>query len=77
MNDLAKTGRIRKAPNIGKFFSEIRSELKRVVWPTWKQVTSNTVTVLIICLIFGIIIWVADFIFTKLAEWIYQVKLVT
>lgn len=76
MSDMTKSGRTRKLPNIGKYLLEIRSELKRVVWPTWKQVVSNTITVLIICLIFGIIIWVADFLFKFIAQLIYGVKLV-
>jgi preprotein translocase subunit SecE len=73
MSDLVKTGKTRKLPNLGKYLMEIRSELKRVIWPTWGQVVKNTVTVLTICLLFGIIIWSADSLFTQIAKWVYNV----
>lgn len=47
---------------ISKFFKEIKSELKRVIWPTREQLLNNTVTVLLACLVVGVIIWVADFV---------------
>lgn len=58
-----------KKPNffkrIGKavsgFFKGIASEIKKVTWPTKKQVVSNTLSVLAFCLVVGVIIWLADF----------------
>ena len=47
---------------IGKYFRELKSELKKVVWPTPKQVTKNTLIVLACVLIVGIFIWVFDFV---------------
>ena len=44
----------------GKFFKEINSELKKVIWPTKAQLINNTITVLMSCLIVGAIIWIAD-----------------
>ncbi|MDR0406043.1 MAG: preprotein translocase subunit SecE [Clostridiales bacterium] len=42
------------------YFKEVRAELKKVVWPTLKQIQNNTVIV-IICLVFvGAVIWVLD-----------------
>jgi preprotein translocase subunit SecE len=55
--------------NIGKFFKDIRGELKKVIWPTRKQLVNNTISVLITCFAVGIIIWIADGIFTKIVEW--------
>ncbi len=51
-----------------KFFAEIKAELKKVIWPTWPQLVNNTVTVLLVCLIIGAIIWIADFGLTKILE---------
>ncbi|MBN2558408.1 MAG: preprotein translocase subunit SecE [Clostridia bacterium] len=42
------------------FFKEIAQELKKVVWPTREQLVKNTVTVITVCAIIGIIIWVFD-----------------
>ena len=47
---------------IGKYFRELRSELKKVVWPAPKQVTKNTLIVLACVLIVGVFIWVFDFV---------------
>lgn len=44
-----------------RFVKEIRSELKKVVWLNRQQLFSNIVAVLVICLFFGIIIWILDF----------------
>lgn len=40
--------------------NEIRLELKRVVWPTRKQLVGYTITVLVTCLIVGGIIAAFD-----------------
>jgi preprotein translocase subunit SecE len=55
--------------NFVRFFKEIRTELKKVIWPTREQLVNNTITVLITCLVIGAIIWIADFAFTQLLEW--------
>ena len=47
---------------IARYFRELRSELKKVVWSTPKQVLKNTLVV-ILCVIFvGVFIWVFDFV---------------
>ena len=45
---------------IVRYFRELRSELKKVVWPTPKQVLKNTLIVLACVLVVGVIIWVFD-----------------
>ena len=45
---------------IGRWFREMKSELKKVVWPTKSQMINNTVIVLVCVLIVGIFIWVFD-----------------
>lgn len=70
MADVAKTS---KLANIRKktfrFFKDIRSELKKVIWPTRVQLTKSTITVLLTCLTMGIIIWVSDAILAKVLGW--------
>lgn len=48
------------------YFKDVRTELRRVIWPTRKQLTNNTITVLSSCLIIGTIIWCSDLVFMKL-----------
>lgn len=50
---------------IRRYFRELRSELKKVVWPTPKQVLKNTLIVLACVLIVGAFIWVFDFVATN------------
>jgi preprotein translocase subunit SecE len=43
-----------------RFFIETKSELKKIVWPTPKQVVNNTIIVLITILVVGAFIWGLD-----------------
>lgn len=47
---------------IKKYFRELRSELKKVVWPTPKQVLKNTAIVIGCVVAVGVFIWVFDFV---------------
>ena len=48
-----------------KYFKDVKGEMKKVVWPTFKQVKNNTIIVLIAIILVGILIWVLDFAFAK------------
>jgi len=48
--------------SICRYFRELRSELKKVVWSTPKQVLKNTLIVLACVLIVGVFIWLFDFV---------------
>ncbi len=43
-----------------KWFREMRSELKKVVWPNGKTTMKNTGTVLLCSLAVGVVIWIFD-----------------
>ena len=45
-----------------RYFRELRSELKKVVWSSPKQVAKNTLIVLVCVLIVGAFVWVFDFV---------------
>lgn len=42
----------------GKWFREMRSELKKVVWPDGKTTMKNTGTVILCSLLVGACIWI-------------------
>lgn len=44
----------------GRWFREMKSELKKVIWPTPEKVTKNTITVILCSLAIGACIWVFD-----------------
>ena len=47
---------------ICRYFRELRSELKKVVWSTPKQVVKNCLIVCGCCLVVGVFIWLFDFV---------------
>lgn len=51
------------------FFKSFKAELKKVVWPTPKQLFNNTIAVLTIVLITATIVFVLDFAFEVLNEY--------
>jgi len=53
----AAGGRIERAR---VFLSEVRNELKRVTWPTQKEVYATTVVVILTSMFFGIYLWSLD-----------------
>jgi len=48
---------------IARWFREMKSELKKVVWPTWNQVRKNTTVVIVAVLVVGVFIVVFDVLF--------------
>jgi len=58
---------VQKKPSVYKkfvkFVKEVRSELKKVIWPTRSQLISYTLTVIVICLLVGAVIWLFDALF--------------
>ena len=45
---------------VAKYFRELKSELKKVVWPTPKQLLKNTLVVIACVLVVGVFIWTFD-----------------
>ena len=52
----------KKKKDRSKWFREMRSELKKVVWPNRKTVIKNTGTVLMCSLLIGACIWIFDYV---------------
>ncbi|MBQ8975682.1 MAG: preprotein translocase subunit SecE [Oscillospiraceae bacterium] len=50
----------RKGNPIAKWLRELKSELKKVVWPTRKQIINNTIVVLVLVVVSAIVVWAFD-----------------
>ena len=48
------------------FFKDFKAELKRVVWPTPKQLVNSTIAVITMVLVIGIIVFGLDMVFELL-----------
>ena len=58
--------------NTRTFFAEVRNEMRRVTWPSRKEVYATTVVVILTSAFFGLYLFVLDFGIDKLVLWIYQ-----
>jgi len=65
----AAGGRVERAR---VFLSEVRNELKRVTWPSQKEVYSTTVVVIIVSIFFGLYLFALDFGIDSLVIWIMR-----
>ncbi len=61
----AKVGFFKK---IGKWFREMKSELKKVIWPTSKQLTNNTVVSVVVILVSALGLWIFDLLASALVQ---------
>ena len=53
----------KKKKDRSKWFREMRSELKKVVWPSKADVKTNTITVLVVVLVAAVVLILLDLIF--------------
>jgi preprotein translocase subunit SecE len=59
---MAEDAKTKKKKDRGRWFREMRSELKKIVWPDRKTVAKNTGTVLLCSLVIGACIWIFDYV---------------
>ena len=55
-----------KVKNKKSFFKDFKAELKKVIWPTQKQLINNTTAVITIVLFTAAIVFVLDFTFENI-----------
>ena len=54
------------------FLVEVRNELKRVTWPSQKEVYATTVVVILTSIFFGLYLFTLDFGIDRLVTWIFR-----
>jgi preprotein translocase subunit SecE len=54
------------------FLSEVRNELKRVTWPSQKEVYATTVVVILTSVFFGLYLFALDQVLLALFQWILR-----
>jgi preprotein translocase subunit SecE len=55
-----------------QYLREVRSEMRKVAWPTWPEVRKYSVVVLITVVIFMAYVGALDAIFGVLTGWLYE-----
>ncbi len=61
---MAENNKKKKKNRILGYFKDVKGELKKVVWPSFKQVKNNTLIVIACVLIIGAFIWILDYALT-------------
>ena len=54
------------------FLVEVRNELKRVTWPSQKEVYATTIMVIIVSAFFGVFLWLVDLGLTEAVRWVFS-----
>jgi len=54
------------------FLTEVRNELKRVTWPSQKEVYATTIMVILTSAFFGVFLWVVDLGLTAAVNWVFH-----
>ena len=62
---------VRMGKGISRFFRDTKGEMKKVVWPSRKQVWNNFVVVCVFVLFFALFIFALDFVF----NWLFNLVL--
>ena len=58
--------------NSRNFFTEVRNEMRRVTWPSRKEVYATTFVVLITAVFFGVYLYVIDLSLSRALQWFYN-----
>jgi preprotein translocase subunit SecE len=53
------------------FLSEVRNEMRRVTWPSRREVYATTVVVILVSVFFGIYLWVIDLTLSSAVHWLF------
>ncbi|MCI5884501.1 MAG: preprotein translocase subunit SecE [Clostridiales bacterium] len=58
-----------------EYFRGVRTEMKKVVWPTKKELGSYTAVVLVVCAFFALAFWAVDSGFLALLKAVLNIEL--
>jgi preprotein translocase subunit SecE len=59
-------------PNTRTFLTEVRNEMRRVTWPSRKEVYATTVVVILTSAFFGIYLWSLDLALNWGVNWVFR-----
>ncbi len=56
----AQAGKKRRRGGLKEYFKGVKTEMKKVVWPTRKELGAYTALVLVACVFFAAAFWIID-----------------
>ena len=60
---MANENKEKKTSRFGQFFKEVSGEVKKLSWPTKKELVSYTLTVIAFILLMAVVIYALDLVF--------------
>jgi preprotein translocase subunit SecE len=54
------------------FLTEVRNEMRRVTWPTRREVYATTIVVILTSAFFGLYLWGLDLVLGRAIDWIFR-----
>ena len=75
-DDQSLGGRLKQVPARTKgFFSDVRNEMRKVTFPSFKEVRATTVVVIITVFLFALFFWGIDLVLNQaLDKWVFHHK---
>jgi len=58
--------------NVRTFLTEVRNEMRRVTWPSRREVYATTMVVIVTSAFFGLYLWVFDVAINWGVDWVFQ-----
>ena len=55
-----------------EFFTEVRNEMKRVTWPSRREVYATTLVVILTSMFFGLYLFGVDLLFSAGVQWLLR-----
>ena len=57
---------------VGGFFAEVQAEMKRVTWPSQREVSATTIVVIVTSVVFGLYLFGVDLLISRGVQWVLQ-----
>ena len=58
--------------NTRSFLTEVRNEMRRVTWPSRREVYATTIVVILTALFFGLYLWGLDLALDRAVRWLFR-----
>ncbi|KXB61728.1 MULTISPECIES: preprotein translocase subunit SecE [Olsenella] len=56
----SKPAKAKKRSRLRSYLSDVKTEMRRVVWPSKPELKSYSVAVIVMLIVFGILVWLVD-----------------
>ena len=71
-NDTPRGGPLGWWERTREFFTEVRNEMKRVTWPSRREVYATTLVVILTSVFFGVYLFAVDLMFSAGIQWVLR-----